>query len=214
MARSTFYDNTSHYFDSTENYRSDALSSEIAVLQRRILLPILPREKVCEKVLKAYSNLNLVYHTAEELYTDMVGNFYLSMLFPLVQDGKSTELHFSAPKVTNIKNKKSTLKTKGYYERNYINLLIPKLIVLNFRKEIPAGTKFVANFIGGSSNIDSIQISAVSEIGEFQMLQEEQMDTTGLTQREIVELVRENTEAAQLEYIEALEQEEKQYGDH
>ena len=93
---------------------------------------------------------------SEREYENMIGNFYIPILFPLVENGESTELEFEAPSTGNILN--GSLASKPYVERNYISLAIPKYIVMNFEKLIPKGTKFLVAFIGGNKSIENISI--------------------------------------------------------
>ena len=201
------------YFDNISEFYSDSLSVEIVELQRRILLPVLPREMISAPVLHAYNDLGFDFRTAEDLYTDMVGNFYTPMIFPLVENGKSTEMEFEAPSTENILNPDSGMETKEYLEHNYINLIIPKFIVEHFRKEIPRGTKFVAVFIGGSSSINSIKIIGVSEIGELKMSPYELKSSVGMEYEEVLEMVSQDIEEANAEYEAALAEEEAEYGE-
>jgi len=139
----------------SEEY-SDDLIIELAILQNRIELPELPEEELTLATLEKYAEEGKVYNLMQNCYEDMIGNFYIPVLFPLVKNGESTELEFDSPKENKILNK--SLKGVKYVERNFISLMIPKYIVMNFKKEIPAGTKFLVGFIGGSTSIDNINI--------------------------------------------------------
>lgn len=141
---------------STHEEYSDDLIIELAILQQAIELPELPEEKLTLETLKRYEKMGKPFNLMQECYEDMIGNFYIPILFPLVENGESTELVFDAPKSNNILNK--SLNGVPYVERNFVSLMIPKYIVMNFKKEIPAGTKFLVAFIGGSNSIDNINI--------------------------------------------------------
>ena len=74
----------------------------------------------------------------------------------MVENGESTELLFDAPSTANIIS--TNFATAAYTERNFIALTIPKYILLNFKKVVPAGTKFLVAFVGGSTKIININI--------------------------------------------------------
>lgn len=143
---------------STDQY-SQKPDIEVAVLQQAIPLPELPEDPLTLATLEAYDEIGKEYLTAQDIYTNMVGNFYIPILFPLVEDGESTELMFDAPPTKNVLN--NTLATKEYVERNFVSLMIPKNLVLNFRGEIPAGTKFIVAFIGGNTSIENMSIIGI-----------------------------------------------------
>lgn len=142
----------------SEEY-SDDIMIEIGILQNRIELPELPEEDLTLDVLIRYAEEGKPYNLMQNCYEDMIGYFYIPVLFPLVQNGASTELVYDAPKENKILNK--SLKGVKYVERNFVSLMIPKYIVMNFKKEIPAGTKFLVGFIGGSTSIDNINIIGI-----------------------------------------------------
>ena len=203
---------TNNFFTNTQNLYSSSLSLEVAELQRRIILPVLPREIISSSVLEAYNELGKDYVFAHDVYKDMVGNFYVPMLFPLVENGKSTEMEFDAPKTNNVKNIDSNYVTEGYVERNFINLVIPKYIVMQFRKEIPLGTKFLVAFIGGTALISNIKIIGVIQIGEYKMSQEDLISYAGMDKETVLPLVEQNILEAEEEYETALAEEEAEYG--
>lgn len=141
-----------------KNYDSylENLSIELAILQNSIKLPELPDEELSLEVLQRYAEEGKTYNLMQNCYDDMIGNFYIPILFPLIENGESTELVYNSPKENKILNK--SLKGTKYVERNYISLMIPKYIVMNFRGTIPAGTKFLVGFVGDSISIDNINI--------------------------------------------------------
>ena len=144
--------------NSTQDY-SDKFAIEIAELQEEIILPELPDkefEPLTLETLRKFEKEGREYKLMEREYENMIGNFYISIMFPLVENGDSTELEFEAPPTNNILN--GSLATKPYVERNFISLAIPKYIVMNFEKKIPKGTKFLIGFVGGSRSIENISI--------------------------------------------------------
>lgn len=141
--------------NSTEVY-AETSAIEYAVLQQEINLPELPEKPLTLKYLTELDKKGKKYVLAERAYCNMVGNFYIPILFPLVEDGESTELEFEAPSSNNILN--GSLKPAPYVERNYIQLVIPKYILMNFKDKIPKGTKFLIGFIGGSKSIENTAI--------------------------------------------------------
>lgn len=173
------------YFDSISHPYSESLSSEIAILQRKIYLPLLPLEKLSYKVLLAYDNAGRSWWTKDEVFTSVRGNFLIPMMSPLVENSTSIEVIHNAP-VTESSNG----ATSQYVTRSYFELNIPRHIVLMFNNVIPAGTKFLASFIGGSTKEGNIVItSVVSTVpvsGEFN---DSLKDTTGMTQEAINTLV-------------------------
>lgn len=134
----------------------DDISIELAILQQDIELPELPTEPLTLDTLKKYQEEGKEYKLMENEYQNMIGNFYVPILFPLVENGESTELVFDAPKTNNILN--DSLASSTYVERNYISLLIPKYIVMQFKEKIPKGTVFLVGLVGGGTDIEDINI--------------------------------------------------------
>lgn len=149
--------------NTSEEY-SDDLGLELAILQQDIELPEItdPEEfPLNYATLFAWNEEDpeRVYKLKEHEYKSMIGNFYLPVLFPLIENGESTELEFDAPNTGNILN--SSLQAMPYIERNFVTLTIPKYLVMLFDKKIPAGTKFLAGFLGGSNSISNIHIIGI-----------------------------------------------------
>lgn len=143
---------------STTQY-SEISHIEIAELQQDVKLPKLPdkdKDPLTLETLERYARQGKKYKLAEQYYENMIGNFYIPILFPLVENGESTELEFDAPSTSNILNK--SLKAKPYVERNFLALAIPKYLVMCFKDKIPKGTKFLAAFIGGNTSMENISI--------------------------------------------------------
>ena len=135
---------------------SNYFAIEIAELQQEIELPELPEDPLTLDTLERYSKMGKEYKLMEREYKNMIGNFYIPILFPLVENRESTELIYDAPKTTNIVN--NALQGSEYVERNFVSLMIPKYIVMNFKKVIPKGTKFLVGFVGGNTKIVNINI--------------------------------------------------------
>lgn len=176
------------FYGDIENVYSNSLNVEIAELQRKIYLPLLPLEKLTDQVLGAYRYNNTYYWTKEDKYTAMVGNFYIPMLTPLVENRESTEIINAAPKVN------ADISSSRYITSTYIELVIPRSIVLQFNNLIPKGTKFIVSFFGGNSRNDSIKILAVSDTvpipaGEFD---DSLYETYGMNFSSICSLVSNN----------------------
>lgn len=146
---------TESFFENNDKQYSDILAVEIAELQADIELPELPEEKLTLSILEKYQEMGKPYEFPFDVYDDMIGNFYVPILFPLVENGESTELEYEPP-TTKVLN--DTLQGSMYVERNFISLMIPKYIIMQFKKIIPKGTKFLVGFIGGSSSIENISI--------------------------------------------------------
>ena len=97
------------------------------------------------------------YRLAEHYYKNMVGNFYIPVLMPLIEgEGESVDLEMEAPDTGG--NLNDSLYTSPYIEQNYVPLVIPKYIVMNFKYYIPEGTKFLVAFVGGKTTIYNASI--------------------------------------------------------
>jgi hypothetical protein len=156
--------NTS-FFDTVGSNYSDDLSVEIAELQRTIYLPLLPMEQISIKVLQAYEDLGRTYWTKDDVYTSEIGNFYIPMLFPMVENvEESAEMIHKEPNNRNVKSSDIGYGVEKYITRSFVELLIPKHIVLQFTDTIPRGTKFNVGFIGGSTTLSNIKILSVAEM--------------------------------------------------
>lgn len=181
------------YYGNIDNNYSATLSNEIAILQRKVYLPLLPLEKISDLVLGAYRYLGKTYWFKDDVYEAKKANFYIPMLAPLVENGESMEIIHSAPNTNNLENK-NDLKTSKYSTNNYIELVIPRHIVLQFSNLIPAGTKFNVAFIGGNSSNYSIKITSVADTvkipkGEWD---DSTYNTNGMSLEAIIQLVQNN----------------------
>lgn len=126
---------------------------EVGILLEDIELPKLP---TVQDILEG----KVTTFRAEELYTDTIGKFCIPILFPLEETAKDKEVIH--PVVRNITND-CNLIVSPYQTSNYIELNIPKYILLNFLDIIPAGTRFLLCFIGGDIEIEDIRVIGVCE---------------------------------------------------
>lgn len=137
----------------------DDISIELAILQQDIELPEITKEPLTLETLTKLDKQGKEYKLKEREYQNMIGNFYIPILFPLVENGESTELVFDAPKTGNILNE--SLVASTYVERNYVSLLIPKHLVMLFEDVIPKDTIFLIGLVGGGTDIEDINIIGV-----------------------------------------------------
>ena len=182
----------SSFFDVIGQNYSDSLSIEIAELQRTIYLPLLPMEKLSIKVLQAYETLKRSYWTKDDVYTSVLGNFYIPMLFPMVENAEeSTELIHKEPKNRNVKASDIGYGTEKYVTRTFVELNIPKHIVLQFDNKIPKGTTFCIGFVGGSTSLSNIKVLSVDKVADYARDEFDYIiDMAGLNQEIITERVR------------------------
>ena len=181
----------SEFYDQSSSLYSTAMSIESATLQKKVYLPLLPKEYPTDYVLQAYRELEARYTTANDAYSDIAGNFYIPLLFPLVENGESTVVKYKAPKAKKILNTDSKFTSSEYMEKNYVSLVIPKYIAMDFRDYIPAGTKFAVGFIGGSAIISNIKVLAVAE-KPSDYAPEEMIETFGLSYEAVKSKVQED----------------------
>lgn len=89
-------------------------------------------------------------------FTDMNAKFYLPIMTPLLDTDITYDKHSQKPN-------SDTLITSEFVSSNYITLVIPKYILLQFAYEIiiPAGTEFIVTSIGGQMKIDYYRIIGV-----------------------------------------------------
>jgi hypothetical protein len=175
MAASSYNNSNvnSSFYDRVSNSYSDSLSVEIAELQRTIFLPLLPMERLTYSVLAAYEDEGLPYWFKDEVYTSVLGNFYVPMLFPMVENPEeSTDMVHPAPEnghVIQDDPEREPYTTEEYTTRTYVELIIPKYIVMNFTDTIPKGTKFIVGYVGGSNTIDSMKILSVAQLNDEEL---------------------------------------------
>lgn len=164
---------------------SNFLGTEVAILQRKIYLPLLPQERIGYGVLKAYDYMAQEeilpesefhpkgYWFKEDVYADFYeGNFYVPQLFPVLEesgvDPREFESSLTKFNAIELDLKGGELATDGEYVKgNYIKLKIPKYIAMQFTSTIPKNTEFTINFTGGNSQVDQLIITGVKAIGEY-----------------------------------------------
>lgn len=173
------------FFDATsKDPYSSYLGTEVAILSRKIYLPLLPQEVPSYGVLKAYDYLiekemmfESEYHppyywSKDDVFADFYeGNFYVPMLFPQLsspgespKEMESTLIRYNAAEPNIVGGE---LATEGYtVKSNFIKLKVPKYIATMFRSTIPKNTVFSISFIGGNSQPDNIIITGIVSIGE------------------------------------------------
>lgn len=134
---------------------------EVATLLEEILLPELPPFPTMEEI---HSD-RVYYPRTIELYEDMVGKFSIPILSPLGNNTGEPEEEDIISEARNIVNE-SHITVNPFQKSNYVELVIPKYILLNFLEVVPAGTRFIVCFIGDSLDIEDIKvIGLVREIG-------------------------------------------------
>ena len=191
------------FFDATsKSTYTSSLGTEIAYLQRKVYLPLLPQERISYGVLKAYDYLieneempDSQYHPkgywfAEDVYADFYeGNFYIPMLFPQLYEPGEDPTNFESSMIKynsaepNIVG--GELATEGFYVKsNYIKLKIPKYIAMMFRSSIPKDTQFLVNFTGGNSQPENITIIGLVSIGGSGSVQED-LSTNAMREEKI-----------------------------
>lgn len=141
----------------------EKLVLEIAILQEDIKLPALPKEELTLGTLTAYAAAGKPYRLMQNCYKDMVGKFYIPILFPLVDksDGPE-EFEYDMPKTLKTNN---TIMPVKYSEINYIELVIPKYIVMQFTDVIPKDTMFLVGFSGEHKKISNLNIIGIYGAG-------------------------------------------------
>ena len=134
----------------------EKLVLEIGILQEEILLPELPTDELTLGTLQSYALQGKSYALMQNCYEDMIGKFYIPVLFPLVDkaDGPEEFIH-NAPRKNGIIGDIDGIQ---YTEQNYVELIIPKYIVMQFRDIIPKGTKFLIGFSGEHKKISNLNV--------------------------------------------------------
>ena len=180
------------YFGNISNNYSASLSNEVAILQRKIYLPLLPLEKLNDFVLAAYRYLGESYWFKDDVFKAKEGNFYVPLLFPLIEDGESTDIINNAPRIQSINE--DQLESSRYVTRNYINLTIPRSIILQFSNVIPKGTEFNISFFGGNDSNYTTKITSVSKTVPIpkKEFDDSLYDTAGMSFAGVVSLVENN----------------------
>ena len=138
--------------NNNDNDYYEKLVLEIGFLQEDIKLPKLPDSELTFDYLKNHGS----YPLMQNCYKDMIGKFYIPVLFPLVDksDGPE-EFEYSMPKTIKTNN---TIIPVKYSSVNYIELVIPKYIVMQFRDKIPKDTMFLIGFSGEHKKISNLNV--------------------------------------------------------
>ena len=165
----------SGFYSGISNYYSDALSIEKIKVHRPVILPPISEEFIDYKILEAYSEIGAQFILADDAYTDVIANFYPPLITPMVEDGECVVMKHDAPEIADIFSNEEMV-AENYDEINFIPLLIPKHIVMNFRREIPVGTEFIASFTGGTLSYGNIHILGVANIGKESAFDEWYLD--------------------------------------
>lgn len=141
MAINNYYTGEGKNLDYQKEY-ADNLIIELAILKQDIILPT----KIVDGVEKPdFDN-----------YENMVGYFYIPIIMALLNNTDPTAVEVKAPTTKKVLNK--SLSSGGYTSKNFLDLVIPRYIVLNFRYKIPAETKFLVAFVGGKTTVSNISI--------------------------------------------------------
>lgn len=141
---------SSNYFD------QQVLSSvERVKLAEDIILPKLPVEPLTLEYLENMGE----YKLAINEYQDTMGKFYLPIMTPLVDKAETNDKLTVAPSTR--QHRGSNLRTQSYNTTNFISLVIPKYILLNFKDKVPKGTEFIIASIGSSLDIDDMRIIGI-----------------------------------------------------
>lgn len=77
-------------------------------------------------------------------YEDIKAKFFINIFTPLLD--KNKQILETRPAPNNSKT--PSIKGSEYQLSNYIILIIPRYILLNFKDKIPAGTEFIITCIG------------------------------------------------------------------
>jgi hypothetical protein len=123
---------------------------ERIILSEEIKLPELPDYPLTLDNLEKYGE----YKLAEREYKDITAKFILKLATPLLDQTSNTETTKSSPS----SRKQSNLNTSSYTTTNYIQLTIPKYIVMQFTGTIPKGTEFLIACVGGSLELEDMRI--------------------------------------------------------
>lgn len=145
------------YNNSNGNYydQQSIITIERAQLAEDIPLPAINTQKLTQDFFESHSE----YVLAQNVYTDTMGKFYLNIMTPLLDKAESKTETKAAPSTRGHKG--STLNTMSYTATNYVSLMIPKYILLNFTGSVPKGTEFIVASIGGSLDVEDMRIVGI-----------------------------------------------------
>ena len=149
-----------------ENDYYKNLVLEVGILLESIPLPPLPNDPLTLSTLESYAEQGKTYNLMQNCYTNKMGKFFIPSLFPLVDkaDGPE-EFIYKAPRT--YKTNQSIVPIKNYTEVNYLELIIPKYIVMQFRGSIPKDTVFLIGFNGEEKEIRNINVIGLYGAGIF-----------------------------------------------
>lgn len=131
-------------------------SIERVKLAEDVKLPALPKYTLTHDNLEAYGSPYLLMY---QEYVDTEAKFYIPIMTPLLDSAEVKEN--KSTKAPSTKGHKGSLKTSNYGSANFINLVIPKYILLNFTDKVPKGTEFIAASVGGSIDMDDLRIIGI-----------------------------------------------------
>lgn len=159
------------------NYQSSIAAVERAILAQDIFLPATNTDKsISFKELESKGSYKII--SAFDVYKDIKAKFYLTILTPLVDKNDVAQKSNGSPLIRG--QAKSKLYTSGYTSSNYVELTIPKYILLQFKNKVPKGTEFLICIPGGGMDIDDIRI-----IGIYSIKEEVQYDQTTTRSRSV-----------------------------
>ena len=136
-----YYNGEGKNLDYQKEY-SDSLIIELAILKQDIPLPT----KIVDGVeVPDFDN-----------YMNVIGYFYIPIIMALLTNSDPTAVEVKAPTEKGVLNK--SISSNTYTSKNFLDLVIPRYIALNFRYKIPAETKFLVAFVGGKTTVNNISI--------------------------------------------------------
>ena len=145
-----YNNNNGNYYD-----KQSIITIERAQLAEDIPLPTITTEKINLEFFFFFKTCIL----AQNVYIDTIGKFYLNVMTPLLDKQESKMETKSAPSTRGHKG--SSLNTRSYTSTNYVNLVVPKYILLNFTGRVPKGTEFIVASIGGSLDVEDMRIIGI-----------------------------------------------------
>lgn len=94
-------------------------------------------------------------------YEDKIGKFSVPIITPTNSNYSDPVDNITPPVSTGNIISDGPVRASSYVQSNYIELKIPKYIVMNFTKKIPKLTEFIVIFIGDSYELDDVKIIGV-----------------------------------------------------
>lgn len=126
---------------------------ERATLIEDIILPEITTKSVNLSFFEGGGTLILPHN----VYTDMIGKFSINILTPTIDDYNQAKDDMKV-RPSNLGNRGQLMNMNNYTSSNYISLVIPKYILLQFTERVPKGTIFIAASINESMDIEDYQI--------------------------------------------------------